>query len=234
MAISSNTLFHFFKEYKYLKQTIDEGIWARYFIEKKWNKRDLAIPMFCFCDIPLSQIKEHLSGYGNYGIGVTKQFAKNNFITPVAYISQESHLMNKLSYFLSSFEKPKTNHKDMEFEELMLYYAKKVSGYNSEDEVQYKFYNEREWRYIPKLSQDVHLEILLGEYDEKKTITEFSRRTESSKLELKPKDIAYIIVERECEVKEIAHTLQTRYRNYQQLEQLFSRIITVKQIKEDF
>ena len=82
MAISSNNLFHFYPEFQYLKQAINEGLWPRYFIEKKWSAKDIAIPMFCFCDIPLSQIKDHIDEYGHYGIGVTKDFARDNKITP--------------------------------------------------------------------------------------------------------------------------------------------------------
>ena len=44
MAISSNTLFHFTNELKYLKQMIEEGLWPRYCIEKKWHGKNLAIP----------------------------------------------------------------------------------------------------------------------------------------------------------------------------------------------
>ena len=234
MAISSNTLFHFYSELNFLKQALKEGLWPRYCIEKKWNNKDLAIPMFCFCDIPLSQIKEHIGDYGHYGIGVTKQFAKSNLITPVTYLSQESHLMNKLSYFLSTYAKSCVNHKELCFEELMLYYAKKVSGYNNEDDTKYKFYNEREWRYIPQISQDIHLEILTGEYDKDGIINKYSKRTESCKLELKPKDIAYIIVDKECEVEEMIGILQKRYESIKHIEQLYSRIISVKQIMEDF
>lgn len=237
MAVSSNNLFHFFSDKKYLKQAINEGLWPRYCIEKKWNGKDLAIPMFCFCDIPLSQIKDHIDdekGYGNYGIGVTKDFARDNKITPVTYLSQDSILMNKLSYFISTFDTPSFDHKEMSVEELMLYYVKKVSGYNNDDELKRKFYNEREWRYIPQISRDIHLEFLTGEYDEKEKVNELSERTKNDKIILNPLNIAYIIVKEESEVKDMIKVLKKRFKNDSLLEQLYSRIITVKQIKEDF
>ena len=210
MAISSKNLFHFFSEFKYLKQAIKEGLWPRYFIEKKWNTKDIAIPMFCFCDIPLSQIKDHIDEYGHYGIGVSKDFARVNRITPVTYLSQDSFMMDKLFYFITTFDTPSFNHKQMKVEELMLYYVKKVSGYNSDDELQRKFYDEREWRYIPQISHDVHLELLTGDYDEKEKVNEYSERTKNCKIMLKTNDISYIIVNDESEVKEVIKVLQKK------------------------
>ncbi|MBQ8157825.1 MAG: hypothetical protein IJ081_02250 [Prevotella sp.] len=237
MAISSNTLFHFTREFKYLKQSLEEGLWPRYCIEKKWNGKDLAIPMLCFCDIPLSQVKDHIDeekGYGCYGIGICKSFARDNNITPVTYLSKGSIMRNKIEYYISNYTTPSDNLKRMDFEELMLYYVKKVNGYNKNSELKRKFYNEREWRYVPQISKDIHLEILTGDYDEKEKVEDLSIRTKNCKLILKPEDIAYIIVKEETEVKHMIKYLNRQYANYKLLEQLYSRIITVKQINEDF
>lgn len=238
MPISSNTLFHFYKEKEFLKQALKEGLWPRYCVERKWNGKDFAIPMFCFCDIPLSQIKDHINeerGYGNYGIGVTKDFARVNKITPVIYLSQGSFFMNKILYFISNkLQEPATNLKKINFEELMLYYIKKVGGYNSFSEHKRKFYDEREWRYIPQISQDVHIELLTGKYDKQKITQEYSERTKSCKLQLKPEDISYLIVKNESDITDIIKTLQQKYENHRLLEHLYSRIITIKQILKDF
>lgn len=234
MAISSNTLFHFTNEFKYLRLSIEEGLWPRYCIEKKWHGKDIAIPMLCFCDIPLSQVKEHIGGYGCYGIGVTKEFARNNKITPVTYLHQGSLLYNKLDYYISKFQTPSTNHKEMEFEEMMLYYIKKVSGYNKNSELKRKFYDEREWRYIPSITDNTHLVILTGKYDEVLIKNEMSKLTASCKLKLTPEDIKYIIVKEQSEIREVMGLLNRTYSNLKYYEQLYSKILTVRQIKEDF
>jgi hypothetical protein len=237
MAISSNTLFHFYNKFDYLIQSIEEGLWPRYCIEKKWNGKDLAIPMFSFCDIPLSQIKDHIDenkGYGSYGIGVTKDFARENKITPVIYLYKGSLLINKISYYMSRFDTPSINSKKMDLEEFMLYYVKKVSGYNQNTELKRKFYNEREWRFIPQITHNVHLEVLTGDYNKDDIINKYSIRTEKEKIKLKPKDIVYIIVKNECEIKDLIKVLKKTYDNDSYVEVLLTKILTVKQIMEDF
>lgn len=58
--MSSNTLFHFMREFGFLKMAIKEGLWPRYNIEANWGGKTFAIPMLSFCDIPLSLVKNHI------------------------------------------------------------------------------------------------------------------------------------------------------------------------------
>lgn len=235
MAISSNTLFHFTKEFKYLKQSIENGLWPRYNIEKGWGGKNLAIPMLSFCDIPLSQIKNHIQDYGNYGIGVSKDFARDNKITPVLYLSQNSFLLNKINYFLKDYQKPGIDHNKMDLEEFMLYYVKRVTGKDF-GMIDYKFYNEREWRYIPKITQDIHLELLSDNDENDSIINEYCERTSDKRVVLKAKDISYIIVNKEQEIDNIMKCLRKKYTIQEggELNRLFTRIMTVRQIQNDF
>lgn len=61
MVLSSSTLFHFTPKMEYLLSILQDGFWPRYCVEKGWgnNYIDFALPMVCFCDIPLAQISEH-------------------------------------------------------------------------------------------------------------------------------------------------------------------------------
>ncbi|MFA4828498.1 MAG: abortive infection system antitoxin AbiGi family protein [Thermodesulfovibrionales bacterium] len=97
--ISSNTVFHF-TNWGNLLSILKEGFYPRYSLENLPVSTDgnvkLAIPMVSFCDIPLSQIKEHVKTYGSYGIGMTKKWANKAGLNPVLYLRGKSELNNKI------------------------------------------------------------------------------------------------------------------------------------------
>ena len=81
-TISSNCLFHFTNSAENLLNILENEFNPRYCLEnlkfldfspKMTDYFEIAIPMVCFCDIPLSKIKTHISIYGNYGIGMKKK-----------------------------------------------------------------------------------------------------------------------------------------------------------------
>ncbi len=80
MKPRSDTLFYFTKNIDTLKSILKNGFWPRYSLEDfNWynpQMGSIAYPMVCFCDIPLIRPREHVSFYGDYGLGMTKQWAK--------------------------------------------------------------------------------------------------------------------------------------------------------------
>lgn len=76
MVISANTLFHFTKDFSTLLSILKTKFYPRLCKERcLWEKSEdfiFAIPMVCFCDIPLSCISEHAAKYGGYAIGLKK------------------------------------------------------------------------------------------------------------------------------------------------------------------
>jgi hypothetical protein len=88
MALSSNSLFHF--TYKNaLLRILKEQFKVKYCFEIIYTHEipfEFGIPMVSFCDIPLSEVKEHMNKYGSYGIGMNMKWAKNNGLNPVLYI----------------------------------------------------------------------------------------------------------------------------------------------------
>lgn len=232
VTISSNTLFNFMKEYQFLEQALEKGLWPRYSVEPNWEGKHFAIPMLCFCDIPLSHIKNHLCEYGEYGIGVTKDFAKKHSITPVLYVASGSTMMNKIRYYIRTFEHPTENEK-MDYLEYLLYYIKKVNGKNCEQK-NCKFYNEREWRFIPKISHNVHLNIFKSIEKAKEQIASLSHHTEEERISLKPDDIAYIFVSTDSDKKKLIKKLAKIYQSEGVADIMKTKILTCKQIREDF
>ena len=117
-AINSSTLFHFTRRFADLKRIVQKGLRFSYCFEslpkeiilnhiipasmnfsKDIKIRDdskeygVAIPMVCFCDIPLLRIKEHKLKYGSYAIGFDKDFLSdiyNPILNPVWYMDSNN------------------------------------------------------------------------------------------------------------------------------------------------
>ena len=98
MPLSSNTIIHFTKTSEALKGILQTNFKIKYCQENIKLQEELhyAAPMVSFCDIPLSQIKDHIGKYGAYGIGLTKEWAQKNKLNPVLYIQSDSFLSESI------------------------------------------------------------------------------------------------------------------------------------------
>ena len=153
--LSSNSLFHFVDNLDWLIDILGNGFKARYCLEN-FPKIDipLAIPMKCFCDIPLGMIKRHMSRYGRYGVGIKKNYAKKNGVTPVIYVHEKSRILRR---FVSALK-----NQDDELAKFIPYfkrYNEKVSG--KQRQVIRRYYDEREcssYRRFHKFKKREHRE----------------------------------------------------------------------------
>lgn len=180
--INPTSLFHFTEELKTLKLILRNGLRFSFCIETYpgtlspakngdvfdamerlcFNKVKVAIPMICFCDIPLSRIWDHLPKFGHYGIGLNKQkmCCDYNFkgileLNPLMYIYSDSPTspLNDLCSAISE----QTNDKDKESLKRILGFCKPYDNrhiYPSHDEKYRCFYDEREWRLLYPDKQD--------------------------------------------------------------------------------
>lgn len=223
--ISSSTLFNFTDSIDRLINNLKQGIYCHNTLEKlPGNRHEYRVPMACFCDIPLSLISDHFEWYGSYGIGVKREYARELKAQPVHYITSEN-------LFIKNLVKDKT------FSEYnrkyLIPYLKKFSGDQlfppSKINRRKKFYDEREWRFIPdpKLT-----EIYFGE----KSIADKKEASQPKlRFPLKLKEIEYIIIENESDFEIIIPELRriSEQKNVK-FETLIAKIITAKQIKKDF
>ena len=121
----------------------------------------------------------------------------------------------------------------MDLKEYLLYFLKKAKGKNCEKENQ-KFYDEREWRYIPNINQNIHIEVFddldkaTGEKDM------LSNRTSQMRIRLEPDDITYIFVSTDSDKKKLLKKIGNIYRDETIADLMKTKILTCEQIREDF
>ena len=257
--ISSETLFHFTKSADSLISILKNEFHPKYSLEdwtsfvwtpnNKDSKHEVAVPMVCFCDLPLSKIVDHLVFYGNYGIGLSKDWGVRNGINPVIYLNSKSYLNNyfvaiskyimNLGYSDKGLNKININlYEFLSF--IKMYEGKMWRNYRY---VPKRFYDEREWRFVPKLLRDgeiVNTEgYRLSKSDYLNNITRANaneRIAEKVKLRFGPEDIKYLIVNSESEIFALIKAISEIKQKYSDdiKKILYSRIISTEQIKSDF
>ncbi len=217
--ISSTTLFHFLEKKEWLFEILHSmKMSPRYVLEDYPTfKEKYLILMKCFCDIPLSNVINHTNTYGKYGIGLSKEFAFKNFISPVQYFHKTSH--PTFALMAVDFE----NKEDFTF---LIPYLKYM--FSTDNKVYY--YEEREWRYVKQKTVNVtgksnsEIEKELKELNENVT----------KKLTIELKHIEYIFLKNQDDVLSLFKEIKKM--NFTETEKnfLISKIITIDQIEKDF
>ncbi len=286
--ISTSSLFHFTSTLENLISILTNGFYPRYCLENFEFSDDVpalhAIPMVCFCDIPLSQIENHLNSYGRYGIGLTKSWGEKKRINPVMYIKNNSALNNcidglnnsseklyanilessgkdtediikimldhktkksteqlsKLQNMLTLWSEPVYNfHQFLKYWLFIIRYLKPYEGYSFKDEKrQYRrFYDEREWRFIPIIPhRDIPEFLSKEEYHDHQILSANNSKLEERSLTFEPKDIRYIILNKNSEIHKTVDGLRKIYDSKftsDQIDILTTKIITCESFLED-
>lgn len=175
-TLSSNTLFHFTGQREHLENIINNGFHPRYCTENfdmfsatfdhDQKIFEFGVPMVCFCDIPLSKVKEHVSVYKGYGIGCTKAWGIEKGVTPLIYVKPDSETVKGIQNALialksHSFADENDAHTNAPIvrsvrENLrrLIKFVKPYEGkfeHNGRTFENKRFYDEREWRYVPSI-----------------------------------------------------------------------------------
>lgn len=234
MNLSSNELFHFTKfEYLKLILK-SKAFYPRYnleFIHLSNNFRHkaalLPVAMVCFCDIPYEYSKQHRERYGNHGISLKENWKLNKGLNPILYVQSESFLANIFANFASMTSNfiPIIENKDYGIEIPMIFakvghnltyltfflkqfenkkqanvgYAGKIRTFEKR-----RFYDEREWRYIPfEADNNDELIINISDYDNPQKLENAHNKLRDYKLTFEFDDINYLIVENKKEKLEL-------------------------------
>jgi Putative abortive phage resistance protein AbiGi, antitoxin len=249
--LSTNTLFHFTKSLENIIDILTNEFRPHFSLEdfnllrgkklpsEEWER---GIPMVCFCDIPLSQTRFHLSVYGDYGIGMTKSWGIKHGIAPVLYAYSESLFTSKFTTILQGVLKGdlRKQLKDDLFD--LICFVKPYEGDLWREGGKFsniRFYDEREWRFVPTIPDDFYRTGIPKADFLKETLRREanSRLAKLSRIRFDPNDIKYLIVRREDEIvpliKEVERIKGKKY-SYDDVRLLSSRVISSEQIKSDF
>lgn len=99
----TSSLFHFTKKLDVLKSILRTGIVPNFCKEDlsyEDRKRIVGVPMVSFCDIPLTRTSGFKQRYGEFAIGLSKDWAIRNKINPILYVN-DLRILYSLSFFNS-------------------------------------------------------------------------------------------------------------------------------------
>lgn len=247
MAVSANTLFHFTEKDK-LKQILSNNFHPRYSLEDLSNAtpensiyRVAYTPMVCFCDLVFSQIRKHIEYYGSYGIGLRKDnWGNKKGISPIVYVPEKSmsaSLIQSMATEIGNKLKDGENKDDI-LKQLHNFY-KYVKPYNglvmnkkTKEMEERVFYDEREWRYVPR-----KIPVLSSLHAKKEDIEKANILMKKNMLRFSARDVKYIIVKSEKEILDFVEFIEkeliVRFPNEKERKLLVSKLISVDQIEED-
>ena len=252
MSLYPDILFHFTEKkwlYEILRTTFKVS-YAREKIIGPEHDREFAVPMVSFCDLKLSELKGFVDKYGRFGIGLTKKWANRNKLNPVLYVNRNCELMDNLIVGVNGvYEHLKLINNSDDFDNLSKSYHNIMNTYryikNYDGELirrgksinkNYRFADEREWRYVPRLdTQGVLPFIPIKDIDTKEKKEIHNEKIDHIRLHFKPSDIKYLIVESDKDIADLIQHLDSVKSKFDEKTRriLTSRILTVKQIKKD-
>jgi hypothetical protein len=248
MGLSSNTIIHFTNSKDSLKGILKENFKVFYCLESitLGNKlMECAVPMVSFCDIPLSEIKQHISKYGAYGIGLTKKWAEEKKLNPVLYVEKDSFLSRSYhtvykEYLIDTKKKrSEVDNKEKAISDIIRYIKNYQGDLIRGGQIfkDYRYSDEREWRFALDYNLTPNYILPIRDFKTEQQKTEANMEISKYSLEFTPNDIKYVIIQNESEIPEFLDVLRTskgnKY-NFNDVERLLTRIITTEQIVEDF
>jgi hypothetical protein len=250
---SANALFHFTKSVETIISILSNGFYPHYCLEDykiltsdnvKEEKFELAITMVCFCDIPLTQIQNHVSIYGDYGIGLLKNWGESKGISPLLYCNKNNMTLETIKSLMQQSEKNKGINGCQEMQILVNNLIPFIKPYEGEmlrnDKYKYvKFYDEKEWRYTLTQQQlktiNITPTLFKIEFQNEERLNTQHRKLTQYPLIFEASDVKYLIVKNENEKLELIERINSISRFGQNEKHLlYTKIISIEYLEQDF
>lgn len=196
--------------------------------------------MVCLCDIPLSRIQEHVGFYGEFGLGMTKEWAELNGLTPVLYVAPGTNIARSFREMNEHVHKLREE-SDKQAAKVtlrrLLAFSKPTDGNMVVDgkPVVKAFYQESEWRYIP-VHEEITEYLKRMDFEDETTLQEANAGTQAHcSLPITPRDIKYIFVRADADIPDIINFIQTDLDQFPsaELKVLMSRVTSLESIGKD-
>ena len=208
MGLSSNILWHQTNEQGFYEILKSKKLRYSYCLERivpKFKLKPIAFPMISVSDYPLSEIGNNQWAYGNYCIGFKQIWGVKAGFSPVTYCSLGSRSLQVLNILLDDSMK---NDIQSRFGAVMYLFAhmKFVQAplvTKHKKFKNYRFYDEREWRVVPYITETDNSKLWPFYYEE--DYKEFKKENNGTSLldigvDFQYDDIHYIIVEKEEDI----------------------------------
>lgn len=227
MASRTESLFHYTESLENLKTILSSSFfWPKYcseelswFSESKVNQEqvlEIAHPMVCFCDIPISRADEHTERYGAFGIGMKRRWVESKNISPVTYVAKrDSKLTSTLNHIISAATK-NFNDRELDYMRFFMAHIKPIRGQENKKQgkrITVDFYKEAEWRHVAS-GKGVKPYLLKNIYEDSKKRSHHDENVKNTApLTFSFEDISYLLVKSESDVLELVNFIQKDLRD---------------------
>lgn len=264
---SANTLFKFVTKIDYLIEIIKNMSIAPRYVEEDIQYlsifdgnnqiNNVAFPMICFCDINIHRLSQHTEGikeeeggYGQYGIGLDKEWCEQNGIQSVFYLNKNSLQRKSISYSINQgINNIESMTKDVEklydgfFEILKVVKPLRGEMWKDDKKINKNFHDEQEWRYLPIVNEESDLNefSFLNSITHKQEInnlgffSELLKRDSRLLLDIEIPIIKYIFVNSIEDRDQILEVIRDKYKeDIESLQLLSSKILVYKELRGDW
>ena len=251
MNLSPDILFHFTDRaglFGILESNFSISYSRERIVDQKRTKQ-FAVPMVSFCDLRLSEVKTHMEKYGSYGIGLTKEWANRSGLNPVLYTNKMSPITHDFIRAIEDIYKHVETTEDgkryiglsktyMDLMNLLRYiknYEDSLVRPGKPTITNYRFADEREWRYVPPLNINNWPFVPWSKIKTQEEKKQLNDSLMAHKLFFNPEDIRYLIIKEDGERLGLIEHLEVAKKGYDAniRRRLASRILTHEQINND-